>query len=443
MKKLFTPPFSLMTPGIGLKRWGILFVIGLMLATLGAAFLLQVGLSDKLLRVSRSLTLAGLPELVRGSVFIAMGAAVVLVSWIKFQNRLAWFYSLTDGKAIGREDISSLIQRESLSKGPKVVALGGGTGLPATLRAWKRLTSNITAIVTVADDGGSSGRLREQFGMLPPGDIRNCLVALAESEPLMTDLMQHRFSGDGDLKGHSFGNLLIAALTDVTGRFDTAVKESSRILRVFGSVIPVTTTPVSLLGYTGTGEVIKGESLFPAVGSKIERVQLSPADSEPNPEALEAIKNADIITIGPGSLYTSLIPVLIVPGIADAVRRSRAPKVLIFNIATQPGETRGYSAADHLEAIERHIGGNVFDLMLFNSRLGAHPPGSVPFEFITTAEEEVMGIPVLRADLAQLEIPWRHDTEKLSMALSRILQDHPRAKKARKAAPMPMGSIRR
>ncbi len=422
MKKLFNPSLSLLTPGIGLKRWGILFLVGLMMAVLGTAFLMQVGVSEKVLGVARSLTLSGLPEVVRGSIFIALGAVVILLSWVKFQNRLAWFYSLTDGKAIGREDISNLIQKESLSKGLKVVALGGGTGLPATLRAWKRLTSNITAIVTVADDGGSSGRLREQLGILPPGDIRNCLVALAESEPLMTDLMQHRFSGDGDLKGHSFGNLLIAALTDVTGRFDTAVKESSRILRVFGSVMPVTTTPVSLLGYTKTGEVIRGESLLPAVGSKIERVELSPPDSEPNPEALEAIRNADVITIGPGSLYTSLIPVLIVPGIADAIRKSSARKILIFNIATQPGETKGYSAIDHLEAIERHAGKNIFDVMLFNSKLGSPPPDSVPFEFITTAAEELMGIPVSRADLAQSEIPWRHDTEKLSIALLKAIE---------------------
>lgn len=429
MKKFFAPPLSLMTPGIGLKRWGLLCLAGLIITALGVAFLTQVGVADKMLSLARSVTLSGLPDAARGTIFIALGALVVIVSWINFQNRLAWFYSLTDGKSIGSESISNLILKESLSKGPKVAALGGGTGLPATLRAWKRLTSNITAIVTVSDDGGSSGRLREQLGMPPPGDIRNCLVALAEAETLMTELMQHRFANGSDLKGHSFGNLLIAALTDITGRFDAAVKESSKILRVFGSVIPVTTTPVSLIGYTRTGEVIRGESLLPAVGSKVERVELSPSNSEPNPEALEAIRNADVISIGPGSLYTSLLPVLIVPGIADAIRKSSARKILIFNIATQPGETRGYSAADHLEAIERHIGKNIFDLILFNSRVGTPPPDSVPFEFITTTEEEVMGIPVLRADLAQTEVPWRHDTEKLSIALSKVLNERSREKK--------------
>lgn len=419
---------SLMTPGIGLKRWGLLCLAGLILVALGIAFLTEVGLADKTLKVARSLTLSGLPDTVRGAIFITLGVIVFTMSWLKFQNRLAWFYSTTNGKAMDSEHISNLIQRESLSKGPRVAALGGGTGLPASLRAWKRLTSNITAIVTVADDGGSSGRLREQLGMPPPGDIRNCLVALAEAEPLMTELMQHRFANGTDLKGHSFGNLLIAALTDVTGRFDLAVKESSRILRVFGSVIPVTTTPVSLIGYTKTGEVIKGESLLPAVGSKIERVELSPADSEPNPEAIQAIRDADVISIGPGSLYTSLLPVLIVPGIADAIRNSHARKILIFNIATQPGETRGYSAEDHIEAIERHIGKDIFDLMLFNSRIGKPPPDSVPFEFITTTEDELAGIPVFKADLAQTEIPWRHDTEKLSAELRRVINANLREK---------------
>src|SRR5690606_25428060 len=241
-------------------------------------------------------------------------------------------------------------ERRHLQKGPRVVVLGGGTGLTSLLRGLKAHTGNITAIVTVADDGGSSGKLRDHLGIPPPGDLRNTLVALAAAEPLMQRLFQYRFP-DKALSGHSFGNLFIAAMTGVTGDFEQAIQASSRVLAIQGRVVPATFENVQLGAAFADGAQIIGESKIPAVRKRIERVFLDPPGPRPAAGALEAIEAADMIVLGPGSLYTSILPNLLVDGIADAIRRSSAVKIFVCNVMTQPGETDGYSAADHVKAV--------------------------------------------------------------------------------------------
>lgn len=249
---------------------------------------------------------------------------------------------------------------------PKIVCIGGGTGLPNLLRGLKWYTGNITAIVTVADDGGSSGILRNELKILPPGDIKNCLLALANTEPLMEKLFQYRFS-KGSLKGHSFGNLFLAAMTEVLGDFDLAIKESSKVLAVRGTVLPSTLEDVAIEAEYSDGVRILGESSIPNCGKKIERIRLRPPDAKPLEEALEAIETADVIILGPGSLYTSIIPNLLVKDLTEALSRAKAKKIYIVNVMTQPGETSGYTAGEHVEAIIKHSREDIIHHVLVNT----------------------------------------------------------------------------
>ncbi|QUL97966.1 MAG: YvcK family protein [Candidatus Fermentithermobacillus carboniphilus] len=248
---------------------------------------------------------------------------------------------------------------------PKIVTIGGGTGLATVLRGLKLFPCQIVAVVTVADDGGSSGRLRKDMGILPPGDIRNCLLALAEAEPDMTSLFNHRFTR-GELKGHNFGNLFLAAVTEMTGDFQAAVRAMSRILAVKGKVLPATLSDVTLYAEMEDGSVVWGENAIPAARGKIKKLRLKPENPPPLDEAVCEIETADGIVIGPGSLFTSIIPNLLVQGISQAVRRSQARKIYICNVMTQPGETDGYTAYDHVRAIENHAG-RLFSHVLVNT----------------------------------------------------------------------------
>ena len=248
----------------------------------------------------------------------------------------------------------------------KVVVIGGGTGLSVLLRGLKRCSVDITAIVTVADDGGSSGRLRNDFDIPPPGDIRNVLIALSEAEPLFEALMQHRFKNGDGLSGHSVGNLLIAALTDITGDFVSAIKQLSRVLNVKGNVIPAANQAIVLNAVMTDGTHVIGESKIPLAGKKIKRVFLTPKAIKPLQETIEAIEEADLIALGPGSLYTSILPNLLVPGITETIRKSKAKKVYICNIMTQQGETDDFSASDHVQALIDHIGYQLVDAIIVN-----------------------------------------------------------------------------
>ncbi|RKD21800.1 hypothetical protein BEP19_14385 [Ammoniphilus oxalaticus] len=249
----------------------------------------------------------------------------------------------------------------------KVVVIGGGTGLSVLVRGLKEKPMDITAIVTVADDGGSSGRLREELSMPPPGDIRNVIVALADTEPLLASLFQHRFSSGAGLAGHSLGNLFIAAMKEITGDFVTAVKEISRVLAVRGQVLPAANQAIILNAEMEDGTIVSGESQIPKTGKKIKRVFLEPKDVDPLEEAIEAIYQADLILLGPGSLYTSILPNLLVPGISRAVKDASAKKAYICNVMTQPGETDHYDAADHVNALYNHVGADLFQTIIVNN----------------------------------------------------------------------------
>jgi uncharacterized cofD-like protein len=249
---------------------------------------------------------------------------------------------------------------------PKIVVIGGGTGLSVLLRGLKRFHVDITAIVTVADDGGSSGRLRDEFDIPPPGDVRNVLTALSTVEPLLEAVMQHRFRNGSGLSGHSLGNLLLAAMTDITGDFVTAIRELSRVLNVKGKVLPAANQSIVLKAEMIDGSIVVGESKIPQSNKVIKRVFLSPEDVEPLFETLQAIREADLIVLGPGSLYTSLLPNLLVPKISEAVRTAKAKKVYICNVMTQPGETESYTASDHIQAIINHVGTQLIDTIVVN-----------------------------------------------------------------------------
>ncbi|GGJ05773.1 gluconeogenesis factor [Alicyclobacillus cellulosilyticus] len=266
-----------------------------------------------------------------------------------------------------RETVETRRRTREMARRPRIVAIGGGTGLSVILRGLKEFPVDLTAVVTVADDGGSSGRLRSDLAMPPPGDIRNCLVALADTEPLLERLLQFRFPAGEGLAGHSFGNLFLAAMTHIMGDFESAIRETSRVLAVRGRVLPAVREDVKLRAILEDGSVVEGESNIPKAGKRIERVELVPADARPLPEVLQAIQEADAIVVGPGSLYTSVLPNLLVPGLADAIAASQAKKIYVCNVMTQPGETDHFTASQHVEVIYRHVGRRLFDYILVNA----------------------------------------------------------------------------
>ena len=303
-------------------------------------------------------------------------------------------------------------------RGPRIVAIGGGTGLSSLLRGLKTYTSNLSVIVTVADDGGSSGRLRDEYRILPPGDFRQCLIALADAEPLMKQLFDHRFK-EGSLDGHSFGNLFIMAMADVTGNFEHALRESGKVLAVKGTIVPSTLQDVTLVASIN-GHSVEGESNIPKQNAPISQVFLKPDGAQVNPEAAQAILNAELVVIGPGSLYTSILPNLLVEGMVEAIKASPALKVLVCNLASQKGETEGYDVDDYLQVIRDHVGSNLFDFVLVNSN-HTHLPTGGQTQVIFKSDDamkhpEVRFIP---ADVVNVRIPSHHDPDKLARAIMR------------------------
>lgn len=306
----------------------------------------------------------------------------------------------------------------------KVVAIGGGTGLPSVLRGMKHLTGNLTAIVTVADNGGSSGRIRRAMGILPPGDLRNNIAALADDEDLMTQLFQYRFSS-GDLDGHSFGNLFITALSDITGSMEQALQETERVLAVQGSVLPATLDDITLCGeiwhpQDNTLHQITGESQITELGGRIERVYLEPPHARAYPKSVQAILAADLVVIGPGSLFTSILPTLLIKGIVEAIRASNALCVYVCNVATQPGETDGFTVAEHVLALEKHVGPRLFQVVVANNHFPQENAGEHTY-YVLPADahhEIVHRYNIVYADLTDTLYPWRHDPAKLANVLS-------------------------
>ena len=364
-----------MTPGIGVKRWLLVVFAGLaLLAVAFAHFLRQItrdlaptGLAGTLIDL---LTLQFLPFALRG--FVAGSVGVALVAFGAYRV----VHVLTDPLRAPDPDqplVELLYQKRLLARGPRIVAIGGGTGLSTLLRGLKEHTSNLTAIVTVADDGGSSGVLREELGIPPVGDIRNCIVALADAEPLMSEVLQYRFpeppeGGDRGLAGHALGNLLIAAMTAVEGGdFEDGIRLMNRILAVRGQVLPVSPTPLTLHARLADGSVVDGQSRVMRT-SGIERVWLTPDDVRASQDALAAIADAELIVLGPGSLFTSLLPSLLIPAIREAVLRAAAPRIFVCNVTTQDGETTGFDLAAHVDALVAHTSPHLVDIVLANSR---------------------------------------------------------------------------
>mgnify|MGYP001026888969 CR=1 FL=1 len=399
--------------GLGVKRWLALLLVGISLVAVGLAYVM-IQIEMQILESSFAWWQIALTLIV--------GLIIASYSLIKLSHTLlAPYRRHQPGRIIDVVHTHSKRQR-----GIKVVTIGGGTGLPSVLRGMKPYTSNLTAVVTVADDGGSSGRLRREMGVIPPGDLRNNIAALADDESLMTQLFQYRF-GTGDLDGHSFGNLFIAALAGVSGGVENALPEVERILNIQGRVLPATLEDVNLMARVRmTGKTqslnIRGESRISNFGGHIERVSLSPPDVAAYGESAQAILDADLIVIGPGSLYTSILPNLLVNGIADALRYTNAHKVYICNVATQPGETEQYNVADHILALERHIGRGVFQYVLANNARPKENAGlnTHYVDLVPDAHEVLQRYTLIYTDLTDSERPWRHDPQKLATVLMKL-----------------------
>ncbi len=360
-----------LAPGLGIKRWFFFLLGGITLLGVGLAILLiqlyRIEFTNPILLIFLDLiSLRFLPSGVRVLIFSGIGIGLVAFGIYRL-NRSLMRPFIRPGHAVV-DELANYRRRE---RGPRIVTIGGGHGLSTLLRGLKIYTRNLTAIVTVADDGGSSGRLRESFGILPPGDIRNCLAALSNDEQMLTQLFRYRFSGASGLDGHSFGNLFITALAEITGSFEEAIAESGRVLSVSGRVLPSTLHDVKLVADVQLPNVpnqirVLGESSIPKVAGRVRHLWLEPNDAPAFPPALKAILNADMIVVGPGSLYTSLLPNLLVQDLLGAIRASRALKVYVCNIATQSGETDLYSCSDHIRALEDHVGEHLFDIVLCN-----------------------------------------------------------------------------
>lgn len=367
-------------PGLNVKRWLFLIFLGSVLMVLGFLIIFDIRPIYQTMELIRKAALI-LPTEILAIAVILIGAFVFFSGWKKTTLSIMDMDSSRSGNSL----LENLYRRSKLNKGAKIVAIGGGTGLSMLLRGIKKYTNNITAVVTVGDDGGSSGRLREDMGILPPGDIRNCIAALADDDNLITELFQYRFKKGEGLEGHSFGNLFLTALCAITGNMVKAVKESSKVLNIRGVVLPATLDDMKLAAEFEDGSTIKGESNIPEEHKHIKKLFTEPAHCKALPEVLEAIANADLIILGPGSLYTSVIPNLLVDGIVDAIMESTAKKIYVCNIMTQPGETDNYSVASHINALITHAKGRkIIDAVLVNDSLpdniseGYAKNGSIP-----------------------------------------------------------------
>jgi len=407
-------------PGIGVKRWVAVILLGTFFLAIGFAVLVldvyRTAPDTWWLPVLSIISLRFLDRTLRGLIFGIIGVGLVIWGIYKLNRTLLRPFILP-----GQNLIDTVSDYRRRDRGPRIVVIGGGTGLSALLRGLKEYSRNITAIVTVADDGGSSGELRRHIGILPPGDIRNCLTALSNDEEMLTQLFQYRFGENAGLNGHSMGNLLITALTELTGSFEDAIAETGRVLAVQGRVLPSTLHNVSLVADVRLPDKdmevrIKGESEIPKIGGKIRRLWIEPGNPAAFPPTIQAILSADLIVIGPGSLYTSLVANLLVPDLVDALRASRAYKFYVCNVTTQPGETDDFTCEDHVEVLDRHIGAHIFDLVICNQNNEKMDlPNGVQWVRANPTRES--GYPIYQADLLDAEHPLRHDSAKLAKAV--------------------------
>ncbi len=417
----------LLKPGLGVKRWLLAALAGIIFTSLGLALLLYLFLTEGPLHW---FTLSFLPEWLRGVVLLIAGAGLAIAGAFRLHAIVVhqvWPELSTPER---QQAVRAFLQRQQHRSGPRIVAIGGGTGMPQLLRGLHTYTDNITAIVTVADDGGSSGRLRRQTGMLPPGDFRNNIAALSEAEGLMTRLFQYRFAEHGndegnELGGHSFGNIFITTMAAITGSFETGIAESSRVLAVRGRILPSTLENVTLCAEVrqtrpdgrADWRIVEGESALPKAGGQIERVFLQPAHARAYPEAVRALLQADLIVAGPGSFFTSVLPNLLVDSIREAICASSAVRIYVCNVATQAGETDGFSVVDHLSQLKLHANG-AFPAVLANDAYDVSKPPSGKSAWVTLPPDAPPhGYRILTADVVDRERPWRHDSTKLAAAL--------------------------
>ncbi len=396
-------------PGIKVKRWMLTSLFGVLVVGVGAVFFVS---SYTFVRIFSTIII------LCGIIFIIYGMGKIIVSL------LTLFLPQRE-----RDIVNILYQRRYLERGPKIVTIGGGHGLSHLLLGLKEYTANLTAIVTVADSGGSSGRLREEFNIVAPGDIRNCLVALADAPALMGELFQYRFAETSQLQGHNFGNLFLTAMVQITkGDFQKAVEESSKVLAIRGKVIPSTIHNIHLVAEYIDGTRTEGEAKIPKTNVPIKRLSLTDVDAKPTQEALTAIEEADIIVLGPGSVYTSIIPNLIIKGIPEAIAKSSAYKIYVCNVMTQPGETDGFSASDHARALVEHSLPQIINACVINNanvpehalqkyRLEKSYPVAPDTEKI-----KEMGYKVVATDLLGINNYVRHDSKKLTEALIKLIE---------------------
>ena len=426
--------FKWLSPGLFIKRWLFISALGGMFSVLGFAIWTK---QTPIFRLSRliSQTLAFVTDLIPNSVSGPLVLGIGLLLIYLGQSRTLGAITevlMPDGN---EELVDRLVTYRRLHRGPKIVALGGGTGLSTLLRGLKHYSTNITAVVTVADDGGSSGRLRREIGILPPGDIRNCLAALAGEEKLLTELFQYRFKAGNGLEGHSFGNLFLTAMNEVTGDLEKAVAASSKVLAIKGEVLPATLNDMKLWAILADGRRIEGESSITEAHGQIDTIGCTPDNPLALPRVLQAIREADYIIVGPGSLYTSVIPNLLVPEIADALEEAIAlrniPCIYICNIMTQMGETEGYTVADHIRAIDKACGRPLFDAVLVQRR----PPsaealiryakeGSAPVFFDRHAILELDRRIVVANVMQEENGKVRHSSERLAGVVMRWFNRH-------------------
>jgi len=424
------PHLKWLRPGMGVKRWVLLLLIGLTLLVLAVDAVPRAVELSSLWRFVQKLHWQRVSPVLEVLLLCAASGGLMVWAVVGLNRSM-----LSAFRHVGQAEVADVVYRHrQRQRGPKIVAIGGGHGLNTLLRGLKEYTDNLTAVVTVADDGGSSGRLRRDMGMLPPGDFRNCIAALSDAEGLVTQLFQYRFGDESDLDGHSFGNLYLTAMTAITGSFEGALEESSRVLAVRGRVIPSTLAQVTLCaevlvpepeheatggvqGTRGQINLVRGESSIGKASGKIQRVYLDPEGPPAYPEVIRAILDADLIVIGPGSLYTSVLPNLLVPDLARAIISARAIKIYVCNVATQAGETQEYDVADHVKALCEHVGDQMVTTVLANDTFGAHPPPGANVDWVRLPKAEATDYQLITRDLVDARYPWRHDSHKLAQAL--------------------------
>ena len=402
LQLLFKENLQILSLGIGIKRWLLIGAGGIFIISMGLAWIFGRLLDLRPPKV--------LPVSIEAAILIIVG--VFLLSGCLYGLYKSLGKLMFESKNIDHL-ITNLKSRKLTSRGPKIVVIGGGTGLSVLLRGLKNHTDNITAIVTVADDGGSSGRLRQEMDVLPPGDFRNCIVALSDAEKTVTDLFQYRFSKGQGLEGHSFGNLFIVAMMEVTGSFDAALTEAGKGLAVRGTLVPATMENIRLMAKLADGTTISGESQISKPSVPIHNVYIEPEQPKVHPEAKAAILDADVVILGPGSLYTSVLPNLMVPGIKDAINKSKAMKIYICNVATQVGETDGYNVADHIIALQNHTYDEIVDFALVNStNIDLHD--RYAGEPVIDDGTSLRHAKIIKAEIADLKHPVRHTSEGLA-----------------------------